>query len=564
MKRLNEAERNEIILQLSTKKPPSKRSLARSYNVSEGAIRKVWLNKDNIQNRSALMSEKTKKTTFRSSVGRHPELEEKLFQWIEEMRRVPLPVPPMLVIQKAKSMATDMSIEGFKASWQWLHKFRQRKGIKSVMLHGEGAEVDKENPELLHALSKLYEKISKYEPENVYNMDETGLFFRLLPRYSMLLPNENVDTTRGKKKSKDRISLVVCANATGTHKIPCTVIGKPKRPACIRNREWPVKYFNQSRAWMDVATCWKWFDEVFQPEINKRTGRPVLLLMDNAPGHFEAFNRKNIEVAFFPANCTSWKQPCDMGIIAALKKRYKYLYLKEVLTYYEMDDSLKSIKAAQGKQLSRGAAGVAYGNAAHLLDAANIVKESWDAISAETIRNSFTKTEIMNRTPVPVEITTLTPTPVENSENEWTNEIISMFARVSIEIDVNEVVNFEKIDEENTEEYIQEILEDVDDVLEEVPDERPLSDDSDIEDSLCPTKFAGFDNLCMSAIGLENQLLCPDVRDAAGADYSKLLGSFENFQKTLTKIASNNKTKKKVQLTLHDMFINNSYNLCAK
>ena len=121
------------------------------------------------------------------------------------------------------------------------------------------------------------------------------------------------------KKAKERVSLVVCANATGMHKISCTLIGKVKFPACIKNWEWPVKYISQNKAWLDVSTCWKWFEEVFYPEVRKRTGCPVLLLMDNAPSHFPAFEKNNIEM-FFPPNCTSWKQSCDMGIIAAVKK----------------------------------------------------------------------------------------------------------------------------------------------------------------------------------------------------------------------------------------------------
>jgi len=126
-------------------------------------------------------------------------------------------------------------------------------------------------------------------------MDETGLFFQLLPRYNLLMPNEDISTTKGKKKAKDQVSLIVCANASKTHKIPYALIGKPKEPTCIKDRQWPIPYFNQVKAWMDVETYWKWFNEVFYLEVKNRTRRHILLLMDNALGHFEVFERDNIE-----------------------------------------------------------------------------------------------------------------------------------------------------------------------------------------------------------------------------------------------------------------------------
>jgi hypothetical protein len=85
-------------------------------------------------------------------------------------------------------------------------------------------------------------------------MDEIGLFFRLLLKYSLLMPNEDISTTRGKKKAKDRVSLIVCANAFRTHKIPYALIEKSKELACIKDRQWPIPYFNQTKAWIDVET----------------------------------------------------------------------------------------------------------------------------------------------------------------------------------------------------------------------------------------------------------------------------------------------------------------------
>jgi len=74
-KRLNESQRCEIISKLSKTNPPSKRALACEYDVSEGAIRKVWEKRDSILERSALLSEEAKQKTFRASFGRFTELE---------------------------------------------------------------------------------------------------------------------------------------------------------------------------------------------------------------------------------------------------------------------------------------------------------------------------------------------------------------------------------------------------------------------------------------------------------------------------------------------------------
>jgi len=53
--------RLEVISKLSQTNPPSKRSIARKYEVSEATIRKAWAKREVIHKRSALMSEETKK-----------------------------------------------------------------------------------------------------------------------------------------------------------------------------------------------------------------------------------------------------------------------------------------------------------------------------------------------------------------------------------------------------------------------------------------------------------------------------------------------------------------------
>jgi hypothetical protein len=52
-----------------------------------------------------------------------------------------------------------------------------------MLLHGEGTKVNKNDLELFVTLEDLYKIFVQYDLENVYNMDETGLFFQLLLRY---------------------------------------------------------------------------------------------------------------------------------------------------------------------------------------------------------------------------------------------------------------------------------------------------------------------------------------------------------------------------------------------
>jgi hypothetical protein len=47
----------------------------------------VWDKREQILERSALMSDEAKEKTFRSSFGRFTELEDMLYIWIDNMRR---------------------------------------------------------------------------------------------------------------------------------------------------------------------------------------------------------------------------------------------------------------------------------------------------------------------------------------------------------------------------------------------------------------------------------------------------------------------------------------------
>ena len=138
-KRLNESQRCEIIAKLSKTDAHSKKTIAREYDVSEGAIIKVREKREQILERPALMPDEDKEKIFRSSIGRFTELEDMLYIGIDSMRCANLHVLPSLAIAKVKSIASSLSIPetDFKASWQWQVDIRVRRGLQKMLPHIE-------------------------------------------------------------------------------------------------------------------------------------------------------------------------------------------------------------------------------------------------------------------------------------------------------------------------------------------------------------------------------------------------------------------------------------------
>ena len=111
--------------------------------------------------------------------------------------------------------------------------------------------------------------------ENLYNCDETGLCYKMLPTKTIASRSEK--EAPGMKKQKDRVTLMACANATtGTHKFPLMFIGKAANPRCfkqINKNTLPATYYNQKIAWVDTDIFTDWFNEHFMPSVTKHSPR---------------------------------------------------------------------------------------------------------------------------------------------------------------------------------------------------------------------------------------------------------------------------------------------------
>lgn len=310
-------------------------------------------------------------------------------------RPKPLPISFSIIKAKAEDVAKSLGEADFKASSGWWEKVRRRNGIrKSARLHGEAGEVDHE--QIKNRIEEIRKELEKYDPENIYNWDETGLYFKLIPHSTYTAPTEKRKQIRGTKaqKAKDRVALTTCTNATGTHKIPLAMIGKAAKPWCFRAHQSPIPYNNQANAWNDSKLTKWWFRDIFLPEIRKRTSRQVVLLADNFGSHdadVPALQDPQVKWILLPPNCTAVHQPMDQGVIAALKANYKSKLLHAMVKNLENYDHLRQL----GSTLAPGVQGLEHAYPPNLLDIASLAHEGWNSMTQSTIANCWLKADIL-------------------------------------------------------------------------------------------------------------------------------------------------------------------------
>ena len=79
-------------------------------------------------------------------------------------------------------------------------------------------------------LPEIRKTLDEYALNDIYNMDETGLFYRMQADNSLATRQ-----LEGRKQNKERITIAICCNADGSDKLLLWVIGKSFNPRCFKN-----------------------------------------------------------------------------------------------------------------------------------------------------------------------------------------------------------------------------------------------------------------------------------------------------------------------------------------
>ena len=107
--------------------------------------------------------------------------------------------------EKAKIIATQLNVDNFSVSNGWVSRFRVQHGLVFKKLAGENAEVSVESIDAW--LESLPSLLGGCEPRDVYNADETGLFFNVLPDRTLAYKGQSC---HGGKHSRQTHCATMC------------------------------------------------------------------------------------------------------------------------------------------------------------------------------------------------------------------------------------------------------------------------------------------------------------------------------------------------------------------
>lgn len=298
--------------------------------------------------------------------GEFPQIEDFMVIWISQMNCKGVIITGEEIRIKALEVSQKLEIANFNASDGWLEKFKKRNGIKKVKLFGEAGSISQEAVE--RGRIKMLELLNGIHPDTIFNFDETALFYMLMPNYTFSKTNLS-----GLKDFKQRLTVGLCANLSGTIKLKPFVLGHSKKPRCFRDFEYQnyVEYMANKKAWMTALTFLE-FLEYFNEEMQRRNIKAKLLI-DNAPSHKTTKTYSHVELIFLPENTTAFLQPMDAGIIRAFKAHYKKLLVSKFIDLAEKDEK----RIVDVKQ------------------AIIFISYAWQNITEETIRNCSRKTGII-------------------------------------------------------------------------------------------------------------------------------------------------------------------------
>jgi len=137
----------------------------------------------------------------------HDDLDRSLLIWFKQLRDQGIPVDGPLLLEKANKLLRDMGSDR-TVSRAWIDRWKKRHSVggRRERMVGESSAVSVNMAEVNWKTEVLEPLLREYPKKNVFNMDETGLFYRLMTDKTLNFKGEK---RSGGELSKERLTVSV-------------------------------------------------------------------------------------------------------------------------------------------------------------------------------------------------------------------------------------------------------------------------------------------------------------------------------------------------------------------
>ncbi|XP_066108863.1 tigger transposable element-derived protein 1-like [Saccopteryx bilineata] len=188
--------------------------ISRMYRKSPSTISSIVVKKEAIKEANVA---KSVNVLMKQRSQTTEDVKQLLLIWINQKQLDGDSVSEAIICEKARLLYADLikKISGmsasvlsdFKASRSWFKKFKRRTGIHSVTRHGEGVSSDKSGAKEFVSEFKDYIEAEGFIPQQAFNCNETGLFWKKIPKRTFTTQEEKALPRH--KPIKDRLTFVV-------------------------------------------------------------------------------------------------------------------------------------------------------------------------------------------------------------------------------------------------------------------------------------------------------------------------------------------------------------------
>ncbi|XP_026819095.1 major centromere autoantigen B-like [Rhopalosiphum maidis] len=357
----------------------SQHRAASILNISVVTLRNILKNRREIEEQQIANTIKKKCCRFylrkkQESDKLFINLEMGMIRWLEYASSLNVRVSKMILLDKAKNLATILGVENFAPDNKWIQQLIKKynnanKKIQLIADQNKGTHFPATNNGLIKSVKDFFENVmSNYNTNNVYSLFEIGLYYRNLPNSNceFKAPPNNIKC----QKCIHRLSIIFGSNITGTDKIYPSIIDNIHIPRYFQDVKTLSKHFQASyNTWM--TSCYasilrRWDEELL--------GRKILVIIDNIMLDLQ-IELQNIEIKYLPSSILS-VHPLRQNIMR-IEKTYEY-YLKQTKSTTVNAVNTETLVSYNTVEIS-------------VSDSIHMIFNVWENISPALIRNCFRK-----------------------------------------------------------------------------------------------------------------------------------------------------------------------------